>query len=224
MNSTAPDIGIVFDLDGTLWDTSDRIIPVWNEVLSRHGQRRITKADMSGYMGKTPDAISRLMLPELPHDCAMSVLKECFYEEEIYLSRNGGVLYSGVEATLSELKKMFGLYIVSNCDSGYLDSFFAAHGLKKYFDDFETYGNTGLSKAENIGLVVRRNNLSGAVYVGDTELDRISAETAGVPFIFAAYGFGTADGAEYRIEKISDLPHCLNCMNQVYHMDSITYD
>ena len=72
--------------------------------------------------------------------------------------------------------------------------------------------------------MVRRNNLSGAVYVGDTELDRISAETAGVPFIFAAYGFGTADGAEYRIEKISDLPHCLNCMNQVYHMDSITYD
>lgn len=151
MNRTAPDVGIVFDLDGTLWDTSDRIIPVWNTVLVRHGQRPITDADMSNYMGKTPDVIAKLMLPALPPDNAMSVLKECFAEEQIALSRHGGVLYQDVEATLTALKRHFGLYIVSNCDVGYLEAFFAAHGLKPYFDDFETYGGTGLSKEDNIG-------------------------------------------------------------------------
>lgn len=210
MSINTHDIGLIFDLDGTLWDTSDRIIPVWNDVLSRHGQKCITKADMSEYMGKTPDVISGMMLPELEYNYAMSVLNECFHEEQIYLSRHGGILYEGVEATLSELKKNFGLYIVSNCDTGYIDSFFAAHGLKKYFDDFETHGGTGLSKAENIMLIVNRNALNSAVYVGDTELDRVSAEAAGAAFIFAAYGFGSIDGSEYMIERFSDLPRCLN--------------
>lgn len=210
MNHIAPRMGIIFDLDGTLWDTSDAIIPVWNTVLARHGQRLITKADMSGYMGKTSDVIAGMLLPALPQDNAMSVLKECFYEEQIYLSRHGGVLYGDVEATLAELKAHCGLYIVSNCDSGYLDAFFAAHGLKPYFDDFATYGGTGLSKADNIRLIVERNRLRQAVYVGDTALDKTSAESAGIPFIFAAYGFGHIDGAEYQIERFCDLPKRIN--------------
>lgn len=204
------DAGILFDLDGTLWDTSDRIIPVWNTVLTRHGLRTITKADMSGYMGKTPDGIAGLMLPELPHDDAMSVLKECFAEEQVYLSRHGGILYQDVEATLAALRHRFGLYLVSNCDVGYLDAFFAAHDLKHYFDDCATHGGTGLSKADNIRLLVERHQLRQAVYVGDTELDKISAESAGIPFIFAAYGFGRIDGAEFSIQQFSDLPQAIN--------------
>lgn len=206
MNHTTPHAGILFDLDGTLWDTSDRIIPVWNTVLTRRGLKTITKTDMAGYMGKTSDVIAALMLPQLPHDDAMSVLKECFAEEQVYLSRHGGVLYRDVEATLAELQRHFCLYLVSNCADGYLDAFFAAHGLQHYFDDTATHGGTGLSKADNIRLIVERNRLRQAVYVGDTELDKISAENAGIPFIFAAYGFGHCDGAEYQIEQFSDLP------------------
>ena len=207
MNDTAPRAGILFDLDGTLWDTSDKIVPIWNVVLTRRGLKTITKSDMAGYMGKTADAIAALLLPDLPHEEAMTVLWECFSTEQAYLSRYGGILYPCVEDTLAELQRQhFGLYLVSNCANGYLNAFFTAHGLQRYFDDYATHGGTGLSKADNIRLMVEHHHLTQAVYVGDTELDKISAESAGIPFIFAAYGFGRIDDAEYRMEQFSDLP------------------
>lgn len=54
--------GIIFDLDGTLWDTTERIIPAWNIVLRRHNQRQITIQEMKSYMGKTLEVIKLLYL------------------------------------------------------------------------------------------------------------------------------------------------------------------
>lgn len=200
--------GLIFDLDGTLWDTTDRIVPVWNEVLARHGQRAITKADMLGFMGKTPEGIARLMLPSLSDGDAMAIMRECFREEQICLRQYGGVLYPELEATLTALGQQCGLYLVSNCQAEYLDTFFAAHGLRRYFDDWETHGNTGLSKAENIRLIVRRNGLDQAAYVGDTALDKASADEAGIPFIFASYGFGEVPDARFAVKCFAELTTC----------------
>ena len=44
-----------------------------------------------------------------------------------------------------------------------------------------------------------------AVYVGDTAGDMTAAHSAGLPFIHAAYGFGTADSPEYVISSFSEL-------------------
>ncbi len=197
--------GIIFDLDGTLWDSSQQVIPAWNTVLSKHNIKNINANDMAGYMGKTLENISKLMLPDLPFDEAMKLLNECCLEEQTYLRQHGGTLYPDLEVTLQKLNENYKLYIVSNCHNEYLESFFIAHNLKKYFEDYETHGNTGLSKAENIKLIIDRNNLDRAVYVGDTELDMTSALTAGIPFIFADYGFGKIDNTDYNISKISDL-------------------
>ncbi|MBE6861340.1 MAG: HAD family hydrolase [Ruminococcus sp.] len=197
--------GIIFDLDGTLWNTSEQVVPAWNIVLTKHKQKNITNYDMNGFMGKTLDTISQLMLPHLPHKQAMDILYECCNEEQVYLSQHGGTLYPDLEKTLHKLSETYQLFIVSNCQSGYLDAFFTAHKLKDYFLDYECNGNTGLPKSENIKLVVSRNNLEYAVYVGDTELDMESAIAAGVPFIFAKYGFGNIDNTTYNIDSISDL-------------------
>lgn len=47
--------GIIFDLDGTLWDASAQVLPAWNSVLKRHSEfdKQITIDDMRGFMGKT---------------------------------------------------------------------------------------------------------------------------------------------------------------------------
>ena len=66
--------------------------------------------------------------------------------------------------------------------------------MEGYFTDWECSGRTGLPKGENIRLVVERNHLQAPVYVGDTRLDYEAAQQAGVPFIHAAYGFGTIEG------------------------------
>ena len=201
--------GIIFDLDGTLWDTSAQIIPAWNTVLSKHNQRHITDDEMAGYMGKTPENIAKLMLPDLPFDKAMAILNECCQAEQFYLRQHGGTLYPNLEVTLQKLKEKYRLYFVSNCHSEYLNSFFIAHKLKEYFEDYETHGNTGLSKAENIKLIIKRNHLDKAVYVGDTQLDKLSTETAQIPFIYASYGFGEVDNAEHEINQISNLPNII---------------
>ena len=85
-----------------------------------------------------------------------------------------------------------GLYIVSNCQDGYIQCFGRYTGLERYICDFECSGVTGLSKGENIRLIARRNFLRSPIYVGDTAMDEESARSAGVPFIHAAYGFGQA--------------------------------
>ena len=75
----------------------------------------------------------------------------------------------------------------------------------KYFTDIEWSGVTGMSKGENNKLIMKRNNINTAVYVGDTIKDKESADVAGIPFIFARYGFGQVDEYDYVIDEFEDL-------------------
>ena len=75
--------------------------------------------------------------------------------------------------------------------------------------DIECIGRTGLHKGDNIKLIVRRNGLERAVYVGDTERDMHAAHSAGLPFIHAAYGFGHGFDSEHSIASMRELPGLL---------------
>ena len=197
--------GIIFDLDGTLWDSSKQVVPAWNTILTKYNQKNINSDDMVGYMGKTLDMISSLMLPDLSHEQAMDILYECCAEEQVYLREHGGNLYPDLGRTLQKLAETYQLFIVSNCQLGYLKAFFEAHSLKHYFTDYECCGKTGLSKSENIKLIIERNNLKNAIYVGDTELDMEAAFSAGIPFVLADYGFGNVHNAKNKISCFSDM-------------------
>lgn len=197
--------GIIFDLDGTLWDTTERITPSWNIVLKRHNLRQVTVDEMQSYMGKTLDVIAELMIPNLEHEERMKILDECCLEEQSYLRNYGGILYPNLEDTLKKLKEKYNLYIVSNCHTQYIKSFFNAHKLEEYFSDTECNGGTGLSKGENIKIVIERNNLDKAIYVGDTQGDLDATDFAEIPFVFAKYGFGSVNRKTYEINSISEL-------------------
>ncbi len=199
--------GIIFDLDGTLWDTSEKVMPAWNIVLKRYPElnKQITQEEMNSFFGKTIDEIAKMMLPDTEEQKRLDIMKECCREEQEYLSKYGGVLYPGLEKTLQELNKKYSLYIVSNCQDGYLQTFLNFHKLNSYFADFEMSGRTGMKKAENIKEIIKRNALDKAIYIGDTTDDRSAAEGAGIPFVFADYGFGTVNDTKYSISKIGDL-------------------
>ena len=55
-------------------------------------------------------------------------------------------------------------------------------------------------------LVGDRNHPEKAVYVGDTDGDYRSTMEAGLPFIHAAYGYGTVPEGTPKIDDISELP------------------
>ncbi|NMA68883.1 MAG: HAD family hydrolase, partial [Desulfitobacterium sp.] len=122
-----------------------------------------------------------------------------------HLRNKGGVLYPQVEETLAKLAEKYKLFIVSNCEEGYIEAFYYAHKLEKYFLDFENPGRTGLTKGENIKLVVKRNNLQNPVYVGDTSGDAKAAHDAEVPFIYAHYGFGTVESYDAKVDSFAEL-------------------
>ncbi|MFF2176745.1 HAD family hydrolase [Lysinibacillus sp. NPDC058147] len=198
---------IIFDLDGTLWDSRKTVAQSWTQVVqgSPYGKGKISGEDLSKTMGLQIKEIAAVLFDYLDEEKQMELILACCQQEQEDLLRNGGNLYPQLEETLLALSKKFRLFIVSNCQEGYIETFYAYHKLDKYFLDFENPGRTGLSKGENIQLIMERNHIKNAVYVGDTQGDMLSAKFAGIPFVFASYGFGKPEAYDYIIEKPIDL-------------------
>ncbi len=203
--------GLIFDMDGTLWDSSANVASAWNEKIKELGydHREITKQDIMSIMGLTMDKIADIILDDVPKEERYDLLDKCGKSENDYLRRHGAVLYPDLEKTLIRLKEKYPLYIVSNCQSGYIESFLEYYGFGKYFEDIECYGNNLKPKADNIALIAERNGLDKSWYIGDIQGDHDAAVKAGSGFIHAAYGFGTIEQDVPKIEKFSDLPGLL---------------
>lgn len=200
--------GIIFDLDGTLWDSRKAVAESWTKVVQdRHdAKREVTEEELTGLMGLQLPEIGDRLFPELDADQRKVLMDECCEYENDYVAEKGGVLYPELEEVLKKLSQTYPLYIVSNCQDGYIEAFFEAHGLGGYFKDYENPGRTGLPKSGNIKLVMERNNLNNAIYIGDTKGDEDAASGAGVPFVWAAYGFGQPKNPDYRISALAELP------------------
>ena len=205
MNNTYD--SIIFDLDGTLWDSTETIAIAWQQALAEFGMdgKRITSETVRGLAGMPYDAIYDKLFPELRGEQRERLQKLCAKKELDTLRRMGGQLYPHVKETLEYLKAKYKLAIVSNCQSGYIETFLEHHQLHSYFTDHECYGNKGISKGDNILEVMSRNGFGRAVYIGDTTGDYEASLHAKVPFILAAYGFGSVQAQVQTIESFSDL-------------------
>ncbi|MDF9841506.1 MULTISPECIES: HAD family hydrolase [unclassified Paenibacillus] len=203
---------IIFDLDGTMWDSSDVVTVAWNDVLRRYGDipHVITKESLQGIMGLLPAEVGKILLPGVEEAVQQRLLDECCEAECDYLVKQGGSLYEELEAVLTALSAKYKLFIVSNCQKGYIEAFYEYHQLGRFFADYENPGRTGLPKGENIRLIMQRNNLESPVYVGDTAGDQKAAAFAGIPFVFASYGFGEVSDPDYTINRLSDLLELFN--------------
>lgn len=200
---------ILFDLDGTMWNALNEIRSTWNQVVANHSEYRkepISDEELAGCLGLPMTKIAEKLFPGTTTEQQQMLMDECCEVENAYLSEHGATLYPRLEETLMELKKHYKLFVVSNCQKGYIESFMKAHKLSHCFDDIECWGNNLLPKGENNKLIMKRNGVTKAVYVGDTAGDEESARVAGIPFIFAKYGFGEAKDPDYILEAISDLP------------------
>lgn len=199
--------GILFDLDGTLWDSSAIVADAWNKCIEEKTDRpeRVTVADLKSYMGKTLDVIASLMFPSLPPEECMRIMRMCFNYEEEHIKKNRPFFFEREQEILEALSKEYKLAVVSNCQVGYIELYMGHCGFPELFCDFESAGNTGLSKGQNIRLVMERQGIDKCVYVGDTAGDEEASREAGVPFIHAAYGFGTPTAPDASISSLGEL-------------------
>lgn len=205
--------GLIFDLDGTLWDACPIVAEVWGRHLTRVGLADRFKVDADALRricGKTPEQFYGELFPGLSREEALRIIAEAQEAEAESLIRTTGELYPGVAHSIPRLANRTFIGLVSNCEVGYLDAFLNFSLIGRYFADAECHGRAGLSKAENIRLVIERNRLRRPVYVGDTEGDRLAAETAGAAFIFARYGFGSITVDAPAIDSIEELEGLLS--------------
>ncbi len=190
---------VLFDLDGTLWDATGVTADAWVQVLKEHPDVKpsipMTAENVRKFMGLTNEELAEVFLTDLPFEKAFALMMESCGWENRWLPERGGILYDGVEETLRALHaKGVRLFVVSNCQDGYIEAFLTAHSMYGIIEDWECSGRTGKCKADNITDVIRRNSLLHPVYLGDTISDKTGADGAGIPFIYAMYGFGESEG------------------------------
>lgn len=199
---------IIFDLDGTLWDSTGNVALAWEEARKQvdYVTEAITVERVKSITGMAYDVIFEVLLPDLETEKRDYFKAICAQSEINMLEAKGGELYPGLSETIKYLAGNYKLYIVSNCQKGYIETFLSHCPVAGHFSGHQCYGTKGQPKAENIKDIVYDHQLKSPVYVGDTKGDRDSAAKAGVPFIFANYGFGTIDGGEVAtINLLSDL-------------------
>ncbi len=202
---------IILDVDGTLWNTTEVVAIAWSRAIQANGNSKVTVdgARLRTLFGKPMDVIGKELFIDVSGKEREELLESCCqYEQKALHEEKGELLYPHVSETIQQLalKQQRKLFIVSNCQSGYIELFLQKNNLASYITDFECFGNTGLDKGKNIALLMERNKISApeCVYVGDTAGDCEAAKEAGVPFIFAAYGFGNATGTE-QIQDFAEL-------------------
>lgn len=204
---------VIFDIDGTLWDATVPTAEAINRMAESYGLAlRVTAADIAPLMGRTAPELGALLLKEVDPALRLKILTEFGPLEAEAVGSGASVLCEGIRETLEELSQSFELYLVSNCQKERIAAFYRATGLERYFRDYESNGRTGLSKGENIRLVMERNALTEAVYVGDTQDDENAARFAGIPMIWAAYGFGSAAAPDAVIRSPRELPAAVKAL------------
>ena len=206
---------IILDVDGTIWNTTGIVADAWNLAFDKYFPQvpHVTAEILKGQFGKPMDVIADNLFPMLSKDEKKLLMEKCCEMEQAALMENTkDIAYDGVIETIKNLSQKIPVFIVSNCQSGYIEVVMEKNGIAEYIKDFECFGNTGLLKDQNICLIIERNNLKAAAYVGDTQGDYEACKKAGVPFIWAAYGFGRPEDDAYyfKLEKFQQLESLLN--------------
>lgn len=117
--------------------------------------------------------------------------------------------YPHIQETMEKLAKQYRLFIVSNSQQGYPELCIRKLGLENLISGHLCFGDTGTEKGETIRRLMEQHGISSAVYIGDTQGDLDAARQAGIPFIFAAYGFGHPERWDGKIETFAQLEELL---------------
>ncbi|MCF8564020.1 HAD family hydrolase [Alicyclobacillus tolerans] len=200
---------LIFDLDGTLIDTTGAVFPAFRETLRSFG----APVPQSEVMAKTfglPDVeIWKMLMPNHSTDerTAAFQMSERLVLENL---RSQDVLLPGAMETLSQLKG-FGhlLTVASNCGDGYLNTVLDSQGLREFFTHPLCLGTVkGDAKSDILTEHFLRLDKRHAVMIGDRSSDGVAAKAHNIPFVGCAFGFGNAaelDLADVVISQLTDL-------------------
>ena len=201
---------LIFDIDGTLWDSRALVAEGYNLQLRREGLDHLcTDAErLKSLFGKVMTEIGDALFASIPVPERYELMARCMDTENRYLEENEcRIGYPGVRETLEALAKSHRLFIVSNSQKGYPELCLTKLGIEHLFSGHLCFGDTGTCKGETIKRLMAQHSITSACYIGDTQGDLDASDLAGIPFVFCTYGFGQVTHCWKTIDKFGDLLH-----------------
>ena len=199
---------LLFDIDGTLWDSRQLVAEGYNIQLEKEGLSHlaVTAEDLRPLFGKVMTEIADSILASIDTRERYELIERCMKTENDYLFANEcRIGYPKVKETLAELAKKYRLFIVSNSQCGYPELCIEKLGLGDYIEGHLCFGDTGTSKGKTIRTLIEKHNIGSCIYIGDTQGDLEACREAGIPFIFCTYGLGQAESWDAKIDSIEEL-------------------
>ena len=199
---------LIFDIDGTLWDSRALVAEGYNIQLKAEGLEHlfINAEILRPLFGKVMTEIAGVILASIPVEERYDLMERCMKTENDYLFQNEcRIGYPGVKETIAELAKRHRLFIVSNSQCGYPELCIEKLGLGDYISGHLCFGDTGTSKGKTIRTLMEKHGIESCVYIGDTQGDYEATVEAGIPFIWCTFGFGTPAGYDAKVDTIAEL-------------------
>lgn len=199
---------LIFDIDGTLWDSRALVAQGFNEQLAREGldDLFVTVEVLTTLFGRVMTEIADNIFPSIPVPQRYALIDRCSESEHRLLHRDPcRIGYPGVKETLEALAKNHRIFIVSNSQSGYPELCVEKLGLGDFISGTLCFGDTGTEKGKTILTLMEKHHISSCAYIGDTQGDYEATRVAGIPFVWASYGFGTPQGYEARVDSVHQL-------------------
>mgnify|MGYP004629294413 CR=1 FL=1 len=199
---------LIFDIDGTLWDSRQLVADGYNIQLAKEGLSHlaVNAEQFRPLFGKVMTEIADVIFSSVPAPERYELMKRCMDEENRYMHSNEcNIGYPGVRETLEKLAKHHRLFIVSNSQQGYPELCISKLGLTGCITGHLCFGDTGTSKGKTIRALMEKYHITSCTYIGDTQGDYEATVEAGVPFLLASYGFGTPAGYAGKIDSFTDL-------------------
>ena len=199
---------LIFDIDGTLWDSRALVAEGYNAQLEKEGLSHLAvNADtFLPLFGKVMTDIADIIFPSVPVPERYALMNRCMDAGDRHLQENPcRIGYPGIRETMEQLAKTHRLFIVSNSQKGYPELCMEKLGLTGLIQGHLCFGETGTNKGATIRTLMDRHHITDCAYVGDTQLDYEATQKAGIAFIWASYGFGTPERYDYKIDSFPDL-------------------
>ncbi len=186
---------IVFDVDGTLFDTKLGISKAINYALDKLEYPMIEYDSIDKYIGPpVKESFIRFHnMKEEDADKATSIYREIYILEYIKYSE----LYDGIIELLEYLKsKDCTICIATMKTQEQIDKLLEIKDMKKYFNVVIGAKKDGsLTKSNMLDMISKKFCNSNSKYmIGDTISDYKASEKSGFDFIGVIYGYGQFEG------------------------------